>query len=57
MEQLIVKIGQKQYLISSLKGYSKTKFLKEGHSEEDFLKLEKWIEQKPVKKAKKKRDA
>ena len=59
MAELIRKIGQKQYLISSLKGYSESRFIKEGQgSKEDFAELDKIINpNKPVKKAKKKRDA
>lgn len=47
MKQLIVKIGQKQYLIDSLMGYSERKFLKEKQgSKEDYAKLSKYINPK-----------
>lgn len=50
MEQAIYKIGRKQYLLKSLKGYSKAKFVREGHDEEDYEKLKEWI--RPKKKGK-----
>lgn len=47
MDKAIYKIGRKQYLLSSLKGYSKAKFLREGHgSEEHYEELKEWINPK-----------
>tara|TARA_R110000851_G_scaffold220616_3_gene373479 strand:- start:1456 stop:1611 length:156 start_codon:yes stop_codon:yes gene_type:complete len=47
MKQLIINIKGKQYLISSLKGFSERKFLKEGQgSKEDYEQLKPFINPK-----------
>jgi len=47
MKQAIVKIGNKQYLVESLKGYTQSKFLKEKQgTKEDWEKLKEFIKPK-----------
>lgn len=61
MKQAIYKIGGrngKQYMLSSLMGYSESRFVKEGQgSKEDYAELKPFINPDKPKKAKKSKDA